>query len=207
MTYPQKVRALLGVGLALAAAVAVAQAQVAWSGAGDFSIKANPNGAWSYQWRNIDGKYALMTGKGGCDSGRIDCWYPDKPGPVGYIGLNVSGSAYRNGTAFAPEGVLMMHPGAAGERPVPTWTAPTDGRYRVTGHFQMVDVWPTGVEVFIQAGQDMLLDQVLSTFGGTAQFDLTIRLRGGESVRFSVDRHGVYFNDTTTLKVSVLDLD
>jgi hypothetical protein len=138
--------------------------------------------------------------------GQADCWIQEQ-GPYAIMCVDVSGAPYRQGTVIVPQSVLGMHPGINGERPAPTWTSPTDGKYRFTGYFQADDLYPTGVEVFVECGDKVLIDQVLRSFGETAQFNFVLEMHTGENVHFSVDRHGTYYNDSTMLKLAVLRLN
>jgi len=202
-------RALSGACLALFAVAAPAQSQVAWSAAGDFTFNANPNGAWSYLARKPGGDLTLMTiVTQPCWGQGFRCWTTDDgQTPTPFIGINTTGMPFRAYTIVFAESMLIMHPDNNGLRPVVAWTAPADGRYRVTGQFQSVDVTPQGVEVRVRSGHKLLLDEILSSFGEAAQFDLTLNLLAGENVQFSVAKHGDYFYDSTGLKVAVLPLE
>lgn len=195
--------------VALCGSTAV-QAQSSWDGVGNFSIGANANGAWSYRVRAADGSLSLMGYSNANCRGTpgLACWNTDAGDwDLPMIGLNTSGAEIVFPSGVIPLSTLNMHPGADGDRPVLTFTAPGTGWYRVTGQFQMVDRTPTGVQVTVSQDATTLVDKPLTLFGQTVQFNLKRKLNAGQTVNFSVDAAGNFANDSTELKVAVLRLD
>jgi len=189
---------------------AAAQAESSWDAVGNFGIGANPNGAWSYRVRAADGGLSLMgywtvscNGTPG-----MACWNTDAGGwDLPMIGTNTTGAEIVFPSGVVPLSTLHMHPGADGERPVLTFTAPATGWYRVTGQFQAVDRTPTGVRVMVSQDATTLVDKPLTAFGQTVQFNLKRQLSAGQTINFSVDAAGNFANDSTDLKAAVLRLN
>jgi len=196
----------LAAGIVMALGSTAHGAQASWNAVADFNIAANPNGAWSYNWRLPTGPLTLMTfGEHDCNEAGSDCWSRYGGGNwLPQIAKNVSGTEIQNQCCVYPLGILNMHPGASGERAVVTWTAPATGTYMISGQYQIEDYTPTGVEVFVTQGSSVLLDKVLSSFARVAQFHYKRTVTAGEKVSFSVDAHGNYTSDSTAFEVGIL---
>ena len=202
---------LAGLGMSLGA---TAQAQNAWDAVSDFNLGANPNGAWGYHWQEPAGG-ALFPMAAGTDCGNasVICWTRFEGNPLPQIGLNTSTGPLESGSNLAPLGVLLLHPGASGERAVVTWKAPhTTGkvRYFVNGQFQLLDFHNfhyglSGVNVSVNVeGKVGKPPVTLTRFGQFMKFELNNCLSPGQTVSFTVDANGNYANDLTALKVGIL---
>lgn len=113
-----------------------------WDATKDFSLAANPNGAWTYRWfdspsamGNMPDQSADWFGPG------LAAWGNGAAGSSPCVLKNNSSAAF---TGWAP-GVLGLHPGATGRQPVVTWTAPAAGNYTFASSFTLVGSGGDGV--------------------------------------------------------------
>ena len=176
-----------------------------WNAVADYSLALNPNGAWSYGYQSQTSSIApmLVTNVNCADIG-MDCWKISALAPdIPMVAINRSGATIVKRTVVVPTGVLVLHPGMNGERAVVSWTAPTDGNYKIVGQFDIVDVIPSGVQVFVTEDATQLISANLSRRLMSQQINLTRTLIKGQIISFSVDSAGNYGNDSTSLSVTI----
>jgi len=103
-----------------------------WDVTADFSISANPNGAWSYGYEPLGGgTFTKFTETSDSASGKK--WFIANTG-LPAVWKNLSGSTIDG----LPTGELSLHPSSAGSGTalaVARWTAPTAGTFSVSGSF------------------------------------------------------------------------
>ncbi len=200
--------------IAAAAGVLLAlQAQAAtWNATADFSLAANPNGAWSYGYANAAGaSNALMTVSNSnlFGSSGLNGWSVTA-NTVPCVAKNTSASTYYG---WAP-GVLGMHPNNPGatEHAVVTWTAPSNGLYQFTSSFTYVGggggVGPsvtknlspgTGVFVGLKSG-------VITNAAPVFTWNETLSLVAGETISWALNSAGINGSDSTVLSAEVTSL-
>ncbi len=164
----------------------------------DFTITANPNGAWSYGYipRGSAGPFtafAIAT----LSTGGIVGW--DQWGDNGdfyapSVVHNSSGATILFSGVTLPTTLLSVHP-TLGDNGVVRWTVPTAGNYQVNGHFEGIasfvvgsDTFGTTTRAFIVAAGMTTFDEQVTGFGIQHPFSFTAMLNAGDTVDFEVDR-------------------
>ena len=124
-----------------------------WDLSADFTLEANPNGAWSYGYVPHDRNHPLDTTDTAPlpksaeqhKQGPLDVWYHPQAAPGSYADLPTIGSSPgggRSGNFVYSAGECAMHPGGpfrggtVGVTAVLRWTAPRDGDVVATGLFR-----------------------------------------------------------------------
>ncbi|HYC61224.1 MAG TPA: RHS repeat-associated core domain-containing protein [Thermoanaerobaculia bacterium] len=178
----------------------------------DFSAVANSNGPWSYGYR-ATGSAAFTP-------------YTSASTPYG-AGTN----AWRAGVACCPQllynntdanytyptapsvvhppDVLNLHPGAADQRSVIRWTAPTAGTYRISGRFQGLDKAGTSTDVAIHHNGISLFAGHVSGYGVKVPFAISRAVRAGDSIDVSVGdgTNATIENDSTGVALTIIRTD
>jgi len=181
-----------------------------WNAATDFSLAANPSGAWSYGYANAaGGGYARMTvvDLNTFGSTGLKAWLVTATG-VPCVALNTSANTY---SKWAP-GVLGLHPGVAGtatEHPVVTWTAPSNGVYRFTSSFTYVGggtgVGPS-VTKNLSKGLVGIKSGVINMSVPVMTWNETLSLVAGETINWAVNANADNGSDSTVLSAEVKSL-
>lgn len=181
---------IAGLGISLCTA---SYAQSAWDAVADFSLNANPNGAWSYGYG--DGSRLLEDTRTVCveDFGII-CWFSSGVGYV-TVGSNVTGDPINyHGRFVIATDVLLLEPGVFHidatpyhVAPAVTWTAPEAGAYSIRGSFQNLDPATSGSVVRILLNHSTALRAKYVGRGKSMRFRFTQTLALGDAVTFVAD--------------------
>lgn len=199
---------LSGIALCFAS---IASAQ-SWDAVGDFDQVANPSTQGPWRYESSAGLLSMKTNACFGTAG-LFCWEGGGPFNTPFVGINTSGSPFVTGGGHVVvESALIVHPGQnVGERVKVRWTAPSSGRYRFVGHFQLIDKNASANGIIAQIRCSFCFNPMqswtFSGFGTTRIFNQTRYIGAGDSVTFEVDNNGSYNNDSTALKVAVLRLN
>ena len=175
--------------------------------AADFSLSANPNGAWSYGEGYGGSSFTPFTTTGSY-GGSVQYWQNAYGAPP-LVGENLSATAVAYGTAVVPGDTFIMHPGSSDDA-VTRWTAATAGDYDYSGSFALADVNPTGVvgEVFhngvqLYSGALGGPGAVYPSTGQSEVFHGNVYLNAGDTLSFVVNNGGFYYDDTTAVSAQI----
>ena len=191
--------------------LAVQAQATTWNATADFSLAANPNGAWSYGYANAaGGDYALMiyTAANFAEQPGLNVWNVKTATGVPCVALNTSANTYFK---WAP-GVLGLHPGVTGtatEHPVVTWTAPSNGVYRFTSSFTYVGggngVGPS-VTKNLSKGLVAIKSGVIDMSVPVMTWNETLSLVAGDTINWAVNANADNGSDSTVLSAEVTSL-
>jgi hypothetical protein len=172
-------------------------ADTTWDVTSSFrSDNGNPNGVWSYGWRNYS-QFQLYTSNGP-DINGLPVWW----GPLQYdggvapvIALNTTGSPI-NGVQ---PGQLALHPGPNGEASVLRWTAPVgvSGLGSIQGQFLPGDAGIMQVGVFENGNWA----SPLWTGTDSGAFSISVPLTAGDTIDFAV--YGGFGHGSTPLQATI----
>lgn len=183
----------------------------------EFSLGSNPNCEFAYGYTanaNVDSPFSLYTfATANVPVSGIDRWHRDSPDsdlvPAVFHNRNATTTSYF--TIQQPPNELNVHPGAAGERSVVRFTAPTSGIYNISGQFEGIDTVGTTSDVAIvrrpanNAVSTPLFANTISGFGDIKTFNFAVNLVAGQFVDFSVG-YGAnmnYGSDSTGLSAVI----
>jgi hypothetical protein len=168
-----------------------------WNLTNDFSITQNPNGAWSYGWREAStDPFVIYVSTGIICHGtpaQYDQWWYDVESWT--PGLAHNPKLYPVGCDdwILQPGQCMFHPGPA-QQSVVRWTAPASLEATLSAHFasiahgsETVHVYYNGVERY---------SAFLSSFGQTADYSTTIAFQPGDVIDCAIDTNAFYSNST-----------
>lgn len=166
--------------------------------AADFSItNGNPNGNWTYGYRNAlaDPTNAYTTTI--ADPSGIHIWY--MPGLSG----DATPSAFKNTSGNTINGVSAgsfgLHSGPGGQFSVAQYTVQDGGSLRVAGEWGTGDIGAT--DLFIQVNGVTLWSR-LSPNAAEA-FDLNVATNSGDLIQFVLGGAGAYQFDSTPLSATI----
>jgi hypothetical protein len=173
----------------------------------DFSLTNNPNGTWSYGYGVAGTSFTLYpTSATNCASiPGLSCWDVN-PNSVPIVGKNVTSNPITSGSLTIPTGLLAIHPFTGAEADtIVEWTAPSTGKYRLSGFYKLLDTQSVGVTALIYAGSTQIFDQALTTSNPSANFSITQFLTAGETVQFAAgpNSSGGFFFDTTGFDATI----
>ena len=180
----------------------------------EFSITANPNGAWSYGFTaTLGGAFTLYPeahanylGVHGSDiwnAGPSIC--RDQRAPeVGRIQAQLFVASVP-----VPHDTLYVHPGCLGQYSILRWTAPLPGMYQMRGSFPGLARQTSTTDVHILLNSvTSLLNRNVNGPGDVALFDLRQQVAAGDTVDFAIgfgtDRN--YNGDSMGLQLSIVFL-
>jgi hypothetical protein len=193
------------IALAGVAALAVAGSTQAatYSAVGEFSSSTSNGPVWGYGTGVTGTSFAPYANfVAGCLGSGFACW--QTPTPVDLVPTviaNLTGSTQDVSTIVFPDDVLLLHPGpvspAGFTDSIVQFTAPTAGKYDVSGFFETLDVDSHGVGVTIAANGDILNSWALPGHG-IQNFNELVNLAAGQTIDFgvSVDDGDFYFDST-----------
>jgi len=175
-----------------------------FNAASDFSVTANPNGAWSYGWSTsrgtafnlfpYSGTINATTDPNGALLGSLDIWTLYGIPLVFHNGspIIITGGTYPQGCcAPIPLAALGFHPGPNGENAVVRWTAPASGLYKVNAAFSGVDyggnIGTTTDVAVLHNGIQLYAGNVVA-FGShyDQSFSGTVSVLAGDTIDFTV---------------------
>lgn len=163
----------------------------------DFSItNGNPNGAWTYGYRNslsdvFNPFTNTATGNG------VEIWFT--PGLSG----DSTPSAFKNTNGFSvngvPGGSFGLHSGPNGQFGVAQYKVQDGGDMRVAG------MWGAGdagiVDLYIQLNGTTIWSR--TGVGGDEAFDLTFSTSSNDQIQFVLGFAGAYQFDSTPLTATI----
>jgi len=199
------------IALAGVATLAIAGSTQAatFSAVGDFSSSTSNGPVWGYG-TGLTGTsftpYADFTAN--CLGSGSACW--QTPTPVDLVPAviaNLSGATLDVSTVVFPDDVLLLHPGpvspAGFTDSIVQFTAPTAGKYDVSGFFETLDVDSHGVGVTIAADGDILNSWALPAHG-IQDFNEVVNLAAGQTIDFGVSvNDGNFLFDSTGLSATI----
>lgn len=201
---------LLAIGVLVSAATAHA---TIYDAVTDFSSSSS-TGVFSYGTGVTGTSFTPLTNYSSPCQGTVSglgCWQTTTPESlVPLVGKNLTGSTLNFYTVVLPTNVLLVHPGRSTDSIV-RFTAPTTGKYNVSGFYQLLDTSPTGVNVIIAFDNTVVFDQPLSspaaispsTLGGSVPFGAKgIFLHAGDFLDYGVNNAGNFYNDSTGLALT-----
>jgi hypothetical protein len=159
---------------------AAARAAGAFDATGDFSIASNPNGVWSYLESTT--LFSLSKTEAG---GGIQFWNSGLPEP-NYISIykNITSAPIAISTIVAQPGTLVMDPES--QTVTVAFTAPTTGKYDVSGTFTGADTNENSHAVSIVSAGAAIWQNTIQTYQQSDPFNLTLSLTKGTTVDFTV---------------------
>lgn len=178
----------------------------------DFSLRSNPNGAWSYGYTTSPGGALTLCASStrtAWDQDFIHGWYAG----IGFDGSptvakNTSTESAVFGTADFLPGQLIMHPGP-NEETVARFAASRAGQYRVDAVFEGRDFGlgtDTDVHVLVEGGS--VFDDAIDGFEDRASYSGTHDLGEGGTIDFVVGNGPDDFRgDSTALDATVVSSD
>ena len=184
---------------------------------GDFSA-SNPSGPWSYGTGVTGDTFTPYPfyASSNCNlmgvSG-VACWFAtNPPGTVPVVARNTTGGTLNTGTVVFPSDVLNVHPGPSTDSMV-RWTAPAADTYRVSGLFELLDIFPTGIIGKVYDNGTLLFghtltgppaDQGSMTPGGLVRFSFQLPLSAGDVLSFGVNNDGSHLNNSTGFDATII---
>jgi hypothetical protein len=175
----------------------------AYSALGDFSATNNPNGAWSYGYREWSGgnwqPFTPYTNHTTPYAG-VDRWStPQAPEPM--VAHNNTGGTISYATIRQPPDMLNLHPGPASQSVV-LWTAPFSGKVTVEGRFQGIDTNGTSTRVYVSHKLFGFTNYV-NGYNVIVPFFFEGSVAAGNTIAFGVDPNANYSNDSTGLAATI----
>lgn len=182
----------------------------------DFSQVANPHSSWAYGYGSVGTSFALLTDFGPNDV-TVPSWIqPGNGGHPPYVGLNTSGRTVSVSTVNVFTNVLDVHPGPDSDVII-RWIAPEAGTYSVSGLFELLDIFPTGVtgHVYVNStdissnafggGTGVLMGPGSTSTGPgqTELFSFLLPVLAGDAISFAVSPNNTYFNDSTGFAATI----
>jgi hypothetical protein len=206
LTYIRIFTAVLAVAAA-ALTPAVARGAV-FDAASDFSLSANPNGAWSYGYQDSLGgplnAYEVATADWRGTS-NLEAWTTDRIGVDPNISHNPTDAELSFVTVHVPPNGLTLHPGPGGQPSVLRWTAPAADAYAVTAAFRGND--ETTTDVHVLHNDASVFDGRVTTYGEGPSFSTVLTVAAGDTIDFAVGNgSNGYFNDSTGLSATITPL-
>jgi hypothetical protein len=184
-----------------------AKSQTTWSAVPDFTITANPSGAWSYGWEDFLGApLSIYTVTDATSVPGMDAWLEDGTYPFNppYVARNVTPKTICYEMYCVPVTYLQFHPSSNDQYSVVRWTAPAQGVYILEGAFIGLDYrGPTTTDVHVLVNSTVSLFQgEISSFNQPLSFKEAVALRAGDTVDFAVGfgSDGNYDNDSTGIR-------
>ena len=195
-----------------------------WDLANDFSLSANPNGAWTYGYTTSTAGtltpwtsevpfsgYTVLRGSMGMYGGPYlssgIVYFPNISKWVGEKGLDVlltTGSSIVNAVS---NGGVSFHPGPTNQMAVAEWTASVTGYYFINSLFRSCDTVgaTTDVHVLVKGtavfnGTVTGISSVQSWSGASTGYSLL----SGDKVRIVVGNNGTWGNDCTIVDTKIV---
>ena len=170
-----------------------------WNVGDDFSGTQNPNGVWSYGWRETpEQPLTLFTDNipyNGCDL----WWWSDGQMNPGVM-YNFHDFPYHCIATYdyAPH-TAYFHAGPT-QTTVVRWTAPVAMMVQLAAHFAMADYGSDIVRVYANGTE--LFSATLSSLGQTADYTTSVTVQSGDVIECAVVPISYYY-DTTELNFTL----
>jgi hypothetical protein len=199
--------------LAAASFTPAARAAAVYNAAKDFSLSANPRGAWSYGYEDQLGGplnlYDVPTA-GWRDAPNLDAWTSSALDVDPNISHNRTTSelSFLGDSIHVPANGLTIHPGPSGEPSVLRWTAPTPGRYQVTAAFRGNDQTGPTTDVHVLHNGTSLFSGEVTAYGAGPSFTRAVTVQIGDTIDFAVGRgsNADYSFDSTGVSATITSL-
>lgn len=164
-----------------------------WNLADDFSATQNPNGAWSFGWRETPVQPLILY---------VDNWthYCDVESWMHFIEY-FDPEVQRNphdypvscGTFTLDPHKVMFHPGPA-QQSVVRWTSPNDQDVTLAVHFASIDTGSKIVYVYVNGLE--LYSATLDGLGTTGDYTATLPVHAGDVVDCAVGPISFFYDST-----------
>ena len=203
--------------LLLSAVMTAAGAAQTWDATKDFGL-SNPNGAWSYGWGVMGTSFTIYTIYHP-DCGDLQgiqgyvCWTGDLNVPT--VGFNTTGDWLNWTTVVDPPNALLLHPAPDWDPgdSIVRWTAPVAATYRISGFFEILDTYPSGIIGLVFRNGTLLYKVELlgppaqhpDKIGGRSNFYFgELSLNAGDVISFGVNADGTFYYDTTGFNATIV---
>jgi hypothetical protein len=185
--------------IALACSAGAASAQ-SYNAYGQFKLKHNPNGAWSY----LTAGSPLATKLPDCANlSNFNCWWNKGSFPdSAIIGAATKHAAVSYETIVLPPKYLALDPESVGDVTV-QWTAPSAGQVLVSGNFLGVDTNEASHTTAVLHNGVTLKTFTIATYQQKAKFHLTVTVAAGDTIGFASYTPGGYSYLTTGLQAKI----
>lgn len=154
-----------------------------------FSTDSNPNGLWSYGYKNGIAGPLILNSEFGRDLGLV-YWRSNLVSGIPAIWFNSQSTTQTNaaGTVVLAPGQLAIQPGPNGELGIIRFIAPSNGIYRVTGAYSGVAPQGTTTYVYLARNGATFFETSANGFGpGTSPaFNVSTSLQAGDNLEFVV---------------------
>ncbi len=169
----------------------------AWA---NFSIKANPNGPWSY----LAGGALLTQTIPDCNGNtKLLCWWNgQQPETSATVIANKTGAAISYETITLPAKYLSLDPENIANSTV-QWTSPIAGTVRITGNFLAVDTSEASHDVAIFQNGNAIWNGQITTYGMKLKFKLNVTVNVGDTIDFMNITNTQYHNLSTGLQAVI----
>ncbi len=170
-----------------------------WNLGDDFSATQNPNGVWSFGWRDTpEQQLALFTDNSPLNDCDLWWWWDGEMNPG--VWYNFHDEPYHCVSTYdLPPHTTYFHPGQT-QQTVVRWTAPQDMTVLLTAHFVMWDLGSDIVRVYANGTE--LFSATLSTLWQPAGYTTRLTVQAGDVIECAVDPISYYY-DTTQLDFTV----
>lgn len=174
----------------------------------DFSISANPNGAWTYGYKNsTNGSFQRLESfqANAYQVTGWDRWSPNgKTEPHVLRNSNATGGGSWSTVRVGAQKV-QLHPGANLEHAVVRWTSPSSGKWLVNAEFINNDTNSASTNVsVVHNGTALYSGELIRNVLWTGvKFDKEVITSAGDTIDFIVDPKSGYTNDSTGLSVKI----
>lgn len=171
----------------------------------DFSAGNNPNGPWSYGYRNSTQLFQPFNQAVGNAYG-VTGLYAFSSSALGTepnIIFNSKNTSVTFKTVQMDPLSIQLHPGPNLEKAVVKWTAPTAGLWQVDANFRGNDIGGTSTIVSVLQGRGLLFSQAINGYRASASYSSAIKLFNGETLDFLVDPNGNYGSDSTGISINI----
>lgn len=198
-----KLCTLLVAALAAVSFPVTAAAAETFDAARQFSLAANPNGAWSYLTAaDAVAAPAPLSNKntGALEprAGAVSYWNTGAGSWEGYHGVfaNLTGAPVTVSAGLVLEpGALVMHPSSRGAHAVLRFTAAVAGDYAIDAAFTAIDAQARRTNVLVRAAGAELHRKDLQGAGASTAYRGSVRLAAGQTVELLVGNGGDGFAD------------
>jgi len=170
----------LACGAVIAAIASASGATQSYDAYKNFTLKNNPNGAWSYL---VAG--SPLNDPVECENNKkFPCWWNDEQLPdSAIVGANKAGQSISYYTIILPPKYLVLDPESLDDVAV-QWTAPSAGSVDVTGNFLAVDQDEASHTVAILHNTSTLKSYTISAYGQKEKFHLKVQVKNGDTISF-----------------------
>ena len=169
-----------------------------WNLADDFSATQNPNGAWSFGWRETPVQPMILyvdNGRHYCDGEILDALHSSISDPEVISAIRTTTRYLRHFYPRPPQGDVPPRPGPAERGPL---DLADDQDVTLAVHFASID---TGSKiVYIYVNGTSMFWTYLEAIGQTANYATTLDLLAGDVIDCAIDQVSFY-GDSTQLDV------